>query len=1732
MDDLRLFRLLSERTHDADGLRGLLEELARQSTLVRLPFLGLLVPLLEGGNPGLKAAAIRCLMGCEGAEATRLIAAYLEDDDPEVRGAALDFFRDISRSQPWRWVHVAYHPDARIRRAAFEDGVAVEAASMGFPLLVDEACGELARQRFLPGHPVERWALPRNAPALILEMVSEGILSEDDGRALFLGLKADDLGSLFEQGRARTEEAAQRYLEQARVAIEAPTSDGEPDELERLVDLLWIESPSPAQGKALRDFLGHLAVSSLCQSQEFRRRCAAAITRKIALSGGGPALFLELLVELHPLALTFAWLPREQRREALRVFYRRGDATRKEPPETIESLIEGDLVRHREGGLDLWALGAMLHAAQGSPFELLFRWVRVDPVLDAFVLRPTESMPFLSLSDSSHRGNAFLLKCLRHRMPRKMAWCTASWALSTPVEQLDALVLATKIHEDEEDGEKKEKGARKKRGPKKAPPRPAPGETPTPELISAAEAVEIFRALLEAIRQGYEMPLKRAERLAALLGGRIGSEPAGLGLFLDAWLGGGAEEPPPLGVQILVALANPIPAADFASWLASLDPRRLLLALSALSFCTSLPFAKERALAELLADHPAEPIRAWARSRLPVEEVRPPPPTEGRPLTDKEREVLSISSDANLPATVQALGLRRSGLAPLLLARSPAVSLPVCVALLCCDDPVRDVDRALSVWGSGDPSFLNRLDAAVVEAANALPALPALGHAWLYRWERHAFALLGLLTDGGASLESALSSYLSVVGTPWARTRLIEAVSEILNLLAYRDKERAELLCTVGLLELLIRELTGSAGEAAAGTLVQVRRVPALQPLVASLRPRVLALLPELSAEVRARLSAWIDSTGLAPARAARKVVEATSTVTVEQVRGCRDPDQLAAWTQGVSLPVLEEIALRLLDLAEPGLNRVVDLLLSGRERAQLVPFLALVDLWPDGAALARLRDAVADQGSLPHELRFALALALGPRGDGRTLEAALLAACAPGTSWFSLDDWKALTERFPEKLAIAVRLAASPQPHAYREAVEFLLTHTGRATEEAVKAGLLSFLEAGTARLFSLRFRAAQWLHERGVWQALPVLMRGPTEQGEAGVPDLLWGVSSFLVESFARSILLLGGVQRERGLLAALERASPEARGEALELVIARCQSNDTRRAAVRMLGKFLHRAEKLDKIAETFAWGVHRGRELLGGFYKVEMVEGSALGYTRLQERRIFISPLPILRRERNGRELVEALILHELGHHRYHRGSAADRCWKLSEQEGIQRLYNLVLDEHLERNLRAIDEGFGDRLKLLASYAFQHSNRDVPVQGLLVSLGLQAARVLPRIRLRVARDPGMVTVESGGLLQAMERRGLAFSRFLRALRMGLGNRHQDPRVNEALALFKGGFRHKGPEELLEVARALKKIFGGECTLLECTGSHETLGDGAEAVGNGDGISSQEVDEEVERILDPRKGPRRGAGDEENGKRRLWINVNPDTDFARITSVNKLELDRAAAEALAVQVRRQGFHLRRYLEDLGLARVPERRRIQGHRFDESRVQALLLRNDPRVLIARRVEVHTDVFLGVVVDCSGSMQCSGRIERARLFAALIAEAVRGMKTIDLRLFGFTDQVIYDAGDANACAAHRLAAGGGNNDAAALWHAAQVARQSKRRSQVLVMISDGLPTECSAAALRNLVEQLTRRARMVCAQVAVAPITEPCFPHYVLLNESNQDEAVRRFGALVGALVRRSMQG
>ena len=92
----------------------------------------------------------------------------------------------------------------------------------------------------------------------------------------------------------------------------------------------------------------------------------------------------------------------------------------------------------------------------------------------------------------------------------------------------------------------------------------------------------------------------------------------------------------------------------------------------------------------------------------------------------------------------------------------------------------------------------------------------------------------------------------------------------------------------------------------------------------------------------------------------------------------------------------------------------------------------------------------------------------------------------------------------------------------------------------------------------------------------------------------------------------------------------------------------------------------------------------------------------------------------------------------------------------------------------RNLRALDEDFGDRLKKLCAYAFQHASKEVLVSDLLQNLGHTAFAVLSASRLGVARRPGCVLVDSGRVPLQMERAGLSFARFMRSLRRAVAPR----------------------------------------------------------------------------------------------------------------------------------------------------------------------------------------------------------------------------------------------------------------------------------------------------------------------------------------------------------------------
>ena len=151
--------------------------------------------------------------------------------------------------------------------------------------------------------------------------------------------------------------------------------------------------------------------------------------------------------------------------------------------------------------------------------------------------------------------------------------------------------------------------------------------------------------------------------------------------------------------------------------------------------------------------------------------------------------------------------------------------------------------------------------------------------------------------------------------------------------------------------------------------------------------------------------------------------------------------------------------------------------------------------------------------------------------------------------------------------------------------------------------------------------------------------------------------------------------------------------------------------------------------------------------------------------------------MLRGEANGQDVVEGLVLHEIGHHVYHRGEVPRGAVASAHKEGIGHLLNLVADEHLERNLRAIDPSYGDRLKRLGAYAFQHAPQEIAVAG--------AARLAAR-RDRTGADPARRSrsrstrtrcgCAAAHVLGELDRAGHPLARFARAFRLGLGNRDE--------------------------------------------------------------------------------------------------------------------------------------------------------------------------------------------------------------------------------------------------------------------------------------------------------------------------------------------------------------------
>jgi hypothetical protein len=1673
MRDLELFRRLQDGPIGPE-LAGDLHALGAWPLHRRLAWLGLIVPIVEHEDPQLRFAALTALAGARGMEAMRAIVSALDDEELAVRLTAVRALqRSVADAQPWRMVHALFHPRPDVRKAALAVRLHRDLDPLRFCLFADPACRPvLLDEELRPGGAVQ-----------LFQFIAAGVVSSEQARPFVQRLDLTELRPWLQAKPQRSPEAILRLL-----------AGGPPegrDVLDLWLGVFWDDSEASWRGMTR---IRHMLLSEAGEPYRDRAQASVLAQGRQGRSLPGPAAAMAAV--LSPACLLLPGWEAEAVRAGLRGLSEDRERLSKLSNARVRELLDSPVLRGPTGVLDPVGVAAVLGLAR-SPLPLLLGHLGVEPVLEAFVLDPEGAARLLALPDEVRMGSGVLLAALRGREPELLIRVLA-WSVFHRAADRTELIQA----------------------------------------LEPPQALALLWRLVDILDSGpLDLPSNKRERVAQIIGQKlvprlkvrrlpiVGLTPPPLLVFRfleELAVRRGRRHGRVLLHNTLASLCQALRPGVLAQILLDLEPPALTGVLAAVDEASGIPASWVEVLAKTLQHHGHSEVRAWATGALSYETSTAPSATgDPKALSRKQAKAITACDDDDLAAVVSAwLGVTSTGLAKALAARDtgPGACVEVCAALLGCYDEPLLVARQFERFRGDEPSWWKKLDLAMVLHWEGHEQLPGFGHAWLWRWDRHALTLAHTVAEAG--VVHSLRWALSLPSVP-LRNELWAAVARAFALWRYRDPERLRSLHDADLLELLVDLLDTDLGFPAARMIARLHAAGAAPSVYASMCSTLVELLPSMAEDVRFELRALVRAEGVAlPSRPPRALGREAPGDLLARIAQSDDLDWLELCCRRVEPAIAQEAALRLVTLGEPGQAQLARVLLALPRAPCFVALAESVTLWSEGPALRAVRDGVM---SREPEDRFRLALPLGDRGEARWCAVCVDALLEPGpVGWLLVADWQRLLRLRGDELALAMELAASAHPHAYTRAVHRLLEAEPRVVADA----LVTFLEADHERHIGLRLRVAAQLADLGDARGFPLLLTQAVEAEQTVGWDF---PQQEQLDAAIAGVLAVGG-GLEKSLLVALARRKDRSLAVSWGRLLSSLLHPGARKIAAEQASSAVlsRRRHKLDAVAEVFAWGVRRGMELRGRRFRVHMTSGQGeLGYTRLTGTTIHVSPLPLLKGDRRGRVVVEGLILHEIGHHLYHAGRAGRRGWAQAEKERLHPLLNLVADEHLERRLRAYDRAYGDRLKALASFAFQHSPRELEVIRLVQVLHAQTFAVLSSTRLELGWQKQCVRIGSGHLLRALERNGDSFARFVRALRMGLGNRHRDPKVDQGLALFRGSFKDSSMSELLVIARELRRIFGASADLAGICGGHEGLGgDARDQDVHGDRITDREVQREVERILEP---PRKQGRSAPGKPGALQVNVGPDQSFNPITTVRPLPYDPAGRRALGAQVARHARRMRGYLEELGLRLEPQRMRMRGSRFDRTRARAVVLRGDPRMLVARELQPRTDLFMGIAVDCSGSMASGGCMHRAKLFASLLAESAVGLRGVDLRVIGFTDRTIYDAGDADRCAVSALPIEGGNNDAAGLHHLAGLALASPRRAKLLVMISDGLPTECSTQALTALVKRLERRGLCV-AQVAVRPLSERCFTHYVELDEDNVDVAVRRFGTIIARLVRRAI--
>lgn len=206
-----------------------------------------------------------------------------------------------------------------------------------------------------------------------------------------------------------------------------------------------------------------------------------------------------------------------------------------------------------------------------------------------------------------------------------------------------------------------------------------------------------------------------------------------------------------------------------------------------------------------------------------------------------------------------------------------------------------------------------------------------------------------------------------------------------------------------------------------------------------------------------------------------------------------------------------------------------------------------------------------------------------------------------------------------------------------------------------------------------------------------------------------------------------------------------------------------------------------------------------------------------------------------------------------------------------------------------------------------------------------------------------------------------------------------------------------------------------------------------------------------------------------------------VDKDTlAFNAINNIEHVAMDADFIEKVTPLVSQLAQVLRPALARMGHTSRDYEDQNEGHDLIDELEQIEL--GQTAIFIDDQADDRTSVHVEVAVDCSSSMHSATNILKAgekflsaKIVGLAVEEAIRGQQGMSFHGWGFTDRAIYDCGTAGKRGISGLVCLGGNNDSAMLDHMGKSALNSGKVVNILLMISDGQPSDCSWGSLNFL---------------------------------------------------------